>query len=196
MLRLATRLARAVALALFVLAAPVAARAQVTVNMETGQLLANDGLRPGQARWLPAAATATGQVSIIVSLPLQRAWVFRGGTLIGLTTISSGQPGYDTPVGRFTILEKQVTHHSNLYENAPMPFMQRLDDYGVALHGGHLPGYPASHGCVRLPPQFAAKLFAATAIGTEVVIGDPGAERAIEYTEDTQAGGEDSAALR
>jgi lipoprotein-anchoring transpeptidase ErfK/SrfK len=163
-----------VALALFVLAAPVAARAQVTVNMETGQLLANDGLRPGQARWLPAAATATGQVSIIVSLPLQRAWVFRGGTLIGLTTISSGQPGYDTPVGRFTILEKQVTHHSNLYENAPMPFMQRLTVDGIALHAGQIArsGEPVSHGCIRLPRAFAQRLYGMTALGTVVVVSD------------------------
>jgi lipoprotein-anchoring transpeptidase ErfK/SrfK len=163
-----------VALALFLLAAPVAARAQVTVNMETGQLLANDGLRPGQARWLPAAATATGQVSIIVSLPLQRAWVFRGGTLIGLTTISSGQPGYDTPVGRFTILEKQVTHHSNLYENAPMPFMQRLTVDGIALHAGQIArsGEPVSHGCIRLPRAFAQRLYGMTALGTVVVVSD------------------------
>ena len=62
-------------------------------------------------------------------------------------------------------------YRSRKYDNAPMPFMQRLDQFGIALHGGHLPGYPASHGCIRLPPAFAAKLFAATNVGTTVMIG-------------------------
>src|SRR5689334_12482175 len=116
MLRVASWLwGGALALGLFISAAPMAAHAQPAVSMETGQMLANDGLRAGQSRWLPEAATATGTVSIVVSVPLQRAYVFRGRTLVGITTISSGQPGYDTPTGRFTILEKQVTHHSNLY---------------------------------------------------------------------------------
>jgi hypothetical protein len=114
MLRVAKGLPRALALGLFIFAVPVAAHAEPTVSMETGQLLANDGLRPGQSRWLPEAATATGALRIVVSIPLQRAYVFRSSTLIAITTISSGQPGYDTPAGRYTILEKQVTHHSNL----------------------------------------------------------------------------------
>ena len=172
MLRVAGRLLRALAPGLFILAVPVAAQAQVTVNMETGQLLAGDGLRPGQSRWLPEAATATGRVSLVVSLPLQRAYVFRGSTLIGITTISSGQPGYDTPVGRFAILEKRVTHRSNLYDDAPMPFMQRLTWDGVALHAGQVMAEPASHGCIRLPRAFAQRLFGMTALGTAVVITD------------------------
>ena len=172
MLRVAPWLQRALALGLLTLAAPIAAQAQPTVSMETGQLLANDGLRPGQSRWLPEAATASGAVSIVVSLPLQRAWVFRGGALIGVTTISSGQPGYDTPVGRFTILEKQVDHHSNLYDDAPMPFMQRLTWDGVALHAGQVMAEPASHGCIRLPRGFAQRLFGMTALGTAVVVSD------------------------
>ena len=162
----------AFALGLFILACPVAAHAQVTVSMETGQLLANDGLRPGQARWLPEAATATGPVSIVVSLPLQRAWVFRGETLAGVATVSTGQPGYDTPTGTFPILQKRVDHRSNLYDNAPMPFMQRLTWDGIALHAGAIPGGPASHGCIRLPKTFAAKLYAATELGAAVMIID------------------------
>ena len=160
------------ALALGLLSCPLAARAQVTVSMETGQLLANDGLRPGQSRWLPEAATAQGPVTIVISLPLQRAWVVRAGVLIGVTTISSGQPGYDTPVGRFTILEKQVTHRSSLYDDAPMPFMQRLTWDGVALHAGHVAAEPASHGCIRLPRGFAQRLYGITAVGTSVVVTD------------------------
>ncbi|WP_395612650.1 L,D-transpeptidase family protein [Allosphingosinicella sp.] len=174
MLRVASLLRRALALGLLAMAAPLAAGAQVTVSMETGQLLANDGLRPGQSRWQPEAATATGAISIVVSVSLQRAYVFRGTTLIGVTTVSTGQPGYDTPTGRYRILEKQVTHHSSLYENAPMPFMQRLTGDGIALHAGVIArsGNPVSHGCIRLPPAFAQRLYGMTAIGTVVIVTD------------------------
>ena len=91
----------------------------------------------------------------MVSIPQQRAYVYRGGTLIGVTTVSTGRPGHDTPTGRFEILEKRREHFSNLYNNAPMPFMQRLTWDGIALHAGQIPGRPASHGCVRLPLEFA-----------------------------------------
>lgn len=177
MLRVASGLSRALALGLFILAAPTTAGAQVTVSMETGRLLANDGLRPGQFRWQADAAPGEGPVTIVVSLPLQRAWVFRGETLLGVSTISSGQPGYDTPVGRFTILQKRVDHRSSLYDDAPMPFMQRLTWDGVALHAGHVPAEPASHGCIRLPRNFARQLYGITALGTVVVVSDqaPGA---------------------
>ena len=76
-------------------------------------------------------------------------------------------------IGIFSILEKQPMHRSKKYDDAPMPFMQRITDTGVALHAGHLPGYPASHGCLRLPAQFATKLFGATRVGTEVLIAEP-----------------------
>ena len=171
MLRVARGLwAGALAFGLFIIACPPAALAQVTVSMETGQLLANDGLRPGQYRWQPEAASAAGPVNIVVSLPLQRVWVFRGGVLLGISTISSGQPGYDTPTGRFTILEKQVTHRSSLYDDAPMPFMQRLTWDGVALHAGQVMAEPASHGCIRLPRAFAQRLYGVTGLGTVVVV--------------------------
>lgn len=174
MLRIARRLRRALALGLLAIAWPSAASAQVTVSMTTGQLLANDGLTPGQFRWLPEAATAEGALSIVVSTSLQRAYVFRGTVLIAITTVSTGQPGYDTPVGRYRILEKQVTHHSSLYENAPMPFMQRLTVDGIALHAGPIArsGEPVSHGCIRLPRAFAQRLYALTALGTAVIVTD------------------------
>ena len=188
MLRVAARLPRALALGLFTIACPLAARAQVTASLETGQLLANDGLRPGQYRWHPEAAPAEGPVNIVVSLPLQRAWVFRGGVLIGVSTISSGQPGYDTPVGRFAILQKRVDHRSNLYDDAPMPFMQRLTWDGVALHAGQVAAEPVSHGCIRLPRAFAQRLYSVTALGTTVVVTDqaPGApEEALALAAET-----------
>ena len=91
--------------------------------------------------------------------------------LVAVSTVSSGTDKNPTPTGIFPIMEKKKFHRSIKYDNAPMPFMQRLDKYGTALHGGHLPGYPASHGCIRLPSQFAAKLFAVTDVGTPVLVG-------------------------
>ena len=128
-------------------------------------------LRPGEFVWQPERAQQ-GTVEIVVSIPLQRAFVYRGGTLIGVTTVSTGRPGHETPVGTFTILQKRREHYSNLYNNAPMPFMQRLTWGGVALHAGQIPGRPASHGCVRLPLAFARHLFGATSMGGEVHVTD------------------------
>lgn len=119
--------------------------------------------------WMPELAPQ-GPLVIVVSLPAQQAYVYRNGVRIGMSAVSTGKPGHDTPGGVYTILQKRREHHSNLYDDAPMPFMQRLTWDGVALHAGGLPGYPASHGCVRLPLPFAEKLFNATAAGTVVVI--------------------------
>ena len=118
-----------------------------------------DSLRPGQFTWTPELAPQ-GPVAVIVSLPEQRAYVYRNGVRIGVSTTSTGKPGHATPPGIYTILQKRREHYSNLYDDAPMPFMQRLSWDGVALHAGNLPGYPASHGCVRLPLGFAERLFA------------------------------------
>jgi L,D-transpeptidase catalytic domain len=185
---LAAKLPYALAFGLLALSCPPAARAQVTVSMETGQLLANDGLRAGQFRWQPEAASATGAVRIVVSIGLQRAYVFRGNVLIGLSTVSTGQPGYDTPTGRFPVMQKQLFHRSNLYEGAPMPFMQRLTADGIALHAGHVPAEPASHGCIRLPRAFAQRLYGLTMVGTIVVITDQAPERPEEALEFAEAG--------
>ena len=87
-------------------------------------------------------------------------------------TVSTGSDGHETPVGDFTILEKQVFHRSNLYSDAPMPYMQRLTWDGIALHAGQLPGYPASHGCIRLPKAFARQLFDLTSMGGAVSVVD------------------------
>ena len=128
-------------------------------------------LKPGEFLWHPEIAP-DGPVVLVVSLDEQRAYVYRNGIAIGVSTISSGKPGKDTPTGVFTILQKNKDHKSNLYNNAPMPYMQRLTWDGIALHGGALPGYPASHGCVRLPHPFAAKLFGITRNGDTVVVSD------------------------
>jgi len=109
-------------------------------------------------------------ISMVVNLRTQRAYVYRDGERIGTTAISSGKRGYRTPTGTFTVLEKQRVHHSSKYDNAPMPYMQRLSWWGLALHGGHVPGYPASHGCVRLPIGFARWLFGEPTMGMTVTI--------------------------
>lgn len=138
-------------------------------------VLANDiiidsaDLRPGEFSWHPEASP-NGGVAIIVSLPEQRLHVFRNGVRIAVSTCSTGKPGHETPTGVFTILQKDKDHHSSTYNDASMPNMNRLTWDGIALHAGNLPGYPASHGCVRLPLAFSEKLFTVTHIGTPVII--------------------------
>jgi len=126
-------------------------------------------LKPGQYVWrdVPAA----GSQRVVVSLSDQLAYVYRGDTLIAVSTISSGKDEKPTPVGIFSVLDKRPMYRSKKYDNAPMPWMQRIDQYGVALHAGYNPGVPASHGCVRLPSAFAKKLYSVTDVGTPVYIG-------------------------
>jgi hypothetical protein len=126
-------------------------------------------LKPGEWVLKPEIAP-TGPVLVYVDLTRQRATVYRNGVRIGVSTISSGKDGHETPTGVFTILEKNVVHHSKTYDDASMPYQQRLTWMGVAMHAGNLPGYPASHGCVRLPMAFAKKLFDLTPMGGTVVI--------------------------
>jgi hypothetical protein len=128
-------------------------------------------LKPGEYWWNPRVSPA-GPVVVLVSLPLQTMHVYRNGILVGRTSISSGTKGHQTPTGVFTILEKKETHRSKKYDNAPMPNMQRLTWSGIAMHSGNLPGYPASHGCIRMPYDFSTLLFGITGNGGTVVIGD------------------------
>lgn len=128
-------------------------------------------LKPGEYVWAPELAP-NGPMLLIVNVKTQRTVLFRNGIPIAASTVSTGRPGYSTPTGVFTILQKKVEHYSSTYDNAPMPYMQRLTWKGVALHAGHLPGYPASHGCIRLPLGFAKLLYGVTGIGMTVVITD------------------------
>jgi hypothetical protein len=126
-------------------------------------------LQPGQYLWNPSLARS-GPMTMLVNLRAQRAYVYRDGVRIGVTTISSGKPGYETPTGTFTVLEKERDHHSNKYDDAPMPYMERLTWTGLALHGGHVRAHPSSHGCIRLPLSFAAALYTETTRGMKVTI--------------------------
>jgi lipoprotein-anchoring transpeptidase ErfK/SrfK len=127
------------------------------------------GLAPGQYLWA-ASVPKDGDTRIVVDLLTQMAYVYRGDALVGATTISSAKRGMVTPLGFWSIREKRPFYRSKKYDNAPMPFMQRIDEYGIAFHGGNNPGYPASHGCIRLPMKFAEKLYGLTKIGSKVVI--------------------------
>jgi L,D-transpeptidase catalytic domain len=106
----------------------------------------------------------------IVSLRNQRITVYDSNGWIVRAPVSSGQKGRETPAGIFSVIEKQAEHYSNLYDDAYMPHMQRITWSGIALHGGPLPGYPASHGCVRMPYDFARLLFGMTKLGMRVVV--------------------------
>ncbi len=128
-------------------------------------------LKAGEYRWWPELAPE-GPMVMVVSLPEQRLSVYRNGVRIGVSTVSTGKRGYETQTGVFPILERQREHFSNLYDDAPMPFMLRLTWSGTALHAGRVPGYPASHGCIRLPAAFAEKLYDASRRGVIVVIAD------------------------
>ena len=131
--------------------------------------------------WRPERAPE-GPTMIVVGLQEQRAQIYRNGVRIGSTPVSTGRRGHETPPGLFTILEKKRKHFSNLYNNAPMPFMQRLTMGGIALHAGQIPGYPASHGCVRFPYEMARNVFGVTQVRSVVhIIADsPSPETALQ----------------
>jgi L,D-transpeptidase catalytic domain len=159
-----------IAVFLVLLLAPAEAPAQAHTK---GRQVApfTESLNAGDYSWHPELSK-TGPVVIVASVPDQTLYVFRNGVRIGHSTISTGKSGKNTPTGVFTVLQKKVRHTSNIYKGAPMPHMQRLTWSGIAMHAGHLPGYPASAGCIRIPVDFAAKLYSVTNIGTTVVIAD------------------------
>jgi hypothetical protein len=137
-----------------------------------------ESLTPGDYRWLEEGPFE-GPLYLIISIERQVMHVYSGDRLVGMASISTGAKGHRTPTGEYPILQKREWHRSNIYSNAPMPFMQRLTWGGIALHAGHNPGYPASHGCIRLPTAFARKLFALTQIGTLVRVNADGLRPAL-----------------
>ena len=164
-------------LGLFAAAALVQAVVAAQPSLQSGSIAdAAQHLKAGEFLWAPQVAPE-GPVLLVVSLPTQHAIIYRNGIPIGITTVSTGRPGHRTPTGVFTVLQRQVEHYSSLYNSAPMPYMQRITWGGVALHGGHLPGYPASHGCIRLPHEFARLLYGVTRLGMTVIITDQAAPR-------------------
>lgn len=126
-------------------------------------------MKPGQYRWA-AEMPKTGETRVVIDTLSQLFYVYRGDRLVGVATISTGKKGRATPLGFWSVMLKKVKGYSRKYDNAPMPYMQMYDSAGIAFHAGPNPGYPASHGCVRLPLKFAEKLFGLTQVGTKVII--------------------------
>ena len=136
-------------------------------HAEMVEAFGQDTLENGKFLW----KDGTTEVDrLVLNLSEQMVYAYDGGKLVAVSTVSTGRPGHETRAGSFSILAKYRYYRSKKYDNAPMPYMQQVTSYGVALHAGPMPGYPASHGCIRLPSQFAANLFATTHIGVPVLI--------------------------
>src|SRR5262249_55552795 len=114
--------------------------------------------------------TPKGPLQIIISIADQRVSLYDNGSLIARSSVSTGVSRHPTPLGVFSVIGKERWHRSNLYSGAPMPYMQRITQSGIALHAGVLPGYPASHGCIRLTNDFAIRLWHLTKRGARVII--------------------------
>jgi len=147
-----------------------AASAASIARQDMFDAFGEDQIEPGHFLWRNVPKDA-GEERVVISLSDQLAYLYRGGTLVAAASISTAKAPRITPTGIFTVLEKRPMYRSKKYDNAPMPFMQRLDDYGIAMHAGFNPGEPASHGCIRMPSKFAAKLYEVTGVGTSVLIG-------------------------
>jgi len=126
-------------------------------------------MKPGEFKWA-ADVPQAGDTKVVIDTLTQLFYVYRDDKLVGVATISTGKKGRETPLGFWSVMLKKVKGYSRKYDNAPMPFMQMYDPMGIAFHAGPNPGYPASHGCVRLPLKFAEKLFGLTQVGTKVII--------------------------
>lgn len=146
-----------------------AADAAMMARLHMEEVFGPKLLKPGQYVW--RKGTFEGDPLVVVSLSDQRAYLYRGDSLVAAAAISTGVDEHPTPKGIFQVMLKKPMHRSIKYDNAPMPFTQMFDKYGTALHAGHNPGYPASHGCIRLPGEFAKRLYGVTALGATVMIG-------------------------
>lgn len=188
------------------IAQPAFARSEAAmIDAAAAELAPNDYVwtdtaPPPAAPGQPSPVAMAQPVTLVVSLPLQRAYLYRGDVLVAASTVSTGRDGNDTPTGIYPILQKNKDHRSNIYDGAPMPYMQRLTWDGIALHAGNNPGFPDSHGCVRLPAGFAKKLFGVTTLGTTVVITDEAVvgdrlDRSLLQTDSARANAAQIAAL-
>jgi lipoprotein-anchoring transpeptidase ErfK/SrfK len=151
-----------------------ARRPEPHVRPGIGELEARRRARAGYEREAakkdPSKPTIVGPLIIVVSVNRQHLTVYDGDRAIASSPVSTGKEGHETPLGVFSVIQKEILHHSNLYDDAPMPYMQRITWSGVALHSGPLPGHAASHGCIRLPREFAVRLWGMTKIGARVIV--------------------------
>ena len=118
----------------------------------------------------PFGALPKGPMQIVISINQQKLHLYADGKEVADTLVATGVPSLPTPTGVFSVIGKERFHRSNIYSGAPMPFMQRITWSGVALHEGENIGHPASHGCIRMPREFAMKLFSVTKVGVRVII--------------------------
>ncbi len=146
-----------------------ASDAAAMANFDMEQVFGAKRPKPGQYLW--RKGSFEGEPRVVVSISDQLAYLYRADDLVAVAAISTGVDEHPTPTGIFSVKLKKPMHRSVKYDNAPMPFMQMIDDYGIALHAGHNPGRPASHGCIRLPSEFAKKLYGVTDVGATVMIG-------------------------
>jgi lipoprotein-anchoring transpeptidase ErfK/SrfK len=158
----AARTARAAIVAAFV--ALLAGRAEA---IPAQQKKHRHGEAPNHAQ---AEKPPAGPLMIVVSIGSQHVSLYANGTFVARGPVSTGMHGHPTPVGVFTVIQKDRYHRSNIYSAAPMPYMQRITWSGVAIHQGVLPGYPASHGCIRTSTDFALRLWGTTKLGTRVIV--------------------------
>jgi lipoprotein-anchoring transpeptidase ErfK/SrfK len=192
----ALRRALAAGVAFVALAAPADAATRRARQEPAGQI--SSGQIPGQVSARPAAAKQShakrasakrstkaaqkqapkapfgempkGPLQLVVSIANQHVTLYSNGARVAQGPVSTGVPGHSTPMGVFSVIQKDRYHHSNLYSNAPMPYMERITWSGVALHEGPLPGHPASHGCIRLSHDFASRLWQVTKLGVRVIV--------------------------
>ena len=115
-------------------------------------------------------AKPQGPLIIAISIDQQKVRIYDANGFFAETPVSTGMKGHPTPMGVFSVIQKHKLHHSNIYSGAPMPYMQRITWSGVAMHAGVLPGYPASHGCIRMPMAFAMKMWNWTKMGARVIV--------------------------
>ncbi len=162
-LTMAPALALIFALTVALGSAPAAARYQVRHQPEHKET--------EHASKEPFGDIPKGPLQIFVSINQQKLHLYSDGTHVADTSIATGVPSLPTPLGVFSVIQKQIFHRSNIYSNAPMPFMQRITWSGVAIHEGENIGHPASHGCIRMPHDFAIRLYRLTKLGVPVIIG-------------------------
>ncbi|SFV18702.1 L,D-transpeptidase [Bradyrhizobium arachidis] len=117
-----------------------------------------------------AGTKPQGPLVIVVSIERQKVTIYDSNGVFAESPVSTGMKGHSTPMGVFSVIQKHKFHHSNIYSGAPMPYMQRITWSGVAMHAGVLPGYPASHGCIRMPMAFAVKMWNWTKMGARVIV--------------------------
>lgn len=132
-------------------------------------------------RLIKEATKPQGPVVIAISIANQQLKIYDSNGLFAETPISTGMRGHSTPMGVFSVIGKEKYHRSNIYSGAPMPYMQRITWSGVAMHAGVLPGYPASHGCIRMPMNFAIRMYGWTRMGARVVIA-PGELSPVDFS--------------